>query len=75
MVRSGFNYTAASFLSSASRSGFWSQATLVSDGAHRQYRIHNEPRGLQPAPARSSVETGVGSDVDAGRVIDDRAAA
>jgi hypothetical protein len=75
MVTSGFNYNAASFLNSASRSGFWSRATLVSEGAHRQYRIHNEPHVLQPAPARSYVEAGVGRDVDAGRPMEDRAAA
>jgi|GEM_PF-6695057 hypothetical protein len=75
MVRSGFNYNAASFLSSASRPGFWSRATLVSEGAHRQYRIHNEPHVLQPAPARKFDEAGAWSDVDAGRAIEDRAAA
>jgi len=40
MVGSGFNYSASSFLNSARHPGFWSRARLVSEGAHRQYRVH-----------------------------------
>ena len=75
MVGSGFNYNATSFLSSVNRFGFWEQAKLVSDGAHRQYRINNSPRVLQQLarihgqPGAGAFEVGVGSERE------DRAAA
>jgi hypothetical protein len=53
---SGFNYNASSFLSSANSSGFWSRARLVSDGAHRQYRINSDPHVPNQPTARMVAE-------------------
>jgi hypothetical protein len=51
MARSGFNYSASSFLSSSGLPGFWSHATLIAEGAHRQYRTRSVP----PVPQQSEL--------------------